>query len=57
MSQKYKAYVEVQKRDEEICQRPGCGHKRGWHIGDKFCIARQVNQCACTEFVPKEAFK
>jgi hypothetical protein len=55
MSQKSKQYFqwqEAQKRDAELCQRPGCKHPRGWHVGDKNRTARQINQCDCPEFVP-----
>lgn len=48
MSQKYKQYLEQQKRDAEPCAK--CGHPRGWHVGDRHCIAREIQQCECEAF-------
>ncbi len=49
MSQKYKAYIEAQKRDMQPCA--ACAHPRIWHIGDGPCSAGTVRDCACIKFV------
>lgn len=49
MSQKYRRYVEQQKRDQELCA--ACQHPRVWHLGEGPCSLGQVRTCDCRKFV------
>jgi hypothetical protein len=56
MSQKQSKFLKFQAaldRDRELCQRPGCFHKRAFHIGDMGCVGQTINACTCEQFVPK----